>query len=249
MFVQSNSAAKNSASQRRNSKKRYKHNRKTKSIAQSITQEDAIISDSQTTELQKKVVGKITIFPSKILGKGEDIRVYEGVYDGRSVAVKRISYEISDQQKALNEIDMLLKCDKHENVVKYFAKEVLDDEFVYIALELCQFTLDDWGLKPLGSLVAKLFPKNAILEQATKGIQYLHRLNIIHRDLKPQNILLCALNEEELRVKISDFGVSKKLPVGRTSQTLHTGSGTIGWMAPEILHFNLKSNEIAKMVR
>ena len=38
------------------------------------------------------------------------------------------------------------------------------------------------------------------------------------------------------RVVISDFGLCKKLPVGRCSFSLHSGiPGTEGWMAPELL--------------
>lgn len=48
---------------------------------------------------------------------------------------------LSDQ--ALSEINSLLKVDMHPNVLRYFAKEV-DQNFVYLVIELCQGSLDDY---------------------------------------------------------------------------------------------------------
>ena len=39
------------------------------------------------------------------------------------------------------------------------------------------------------------------------AIDYIHSMNIIHRDLKPQNIFV----DEDMNLKIGDFGVSKIL--------------------------------------
>ena len=41
------------------------------------------------------------------------------------------------------------------------------------------------------------------------GVNVLHRCGLIHRDLKPNNILV----GDSCRVKICDFGMSRKLPV------------------------------------
>lgn len=189
-------------------------------------------------------IGKITYFPKELLGKGAEGRVYDGKLDnGRKVAVKRINFEFSDKDRAEKEINLLLKCDKHDNVVTYFAKELQNNEFLFIALERCDLSLKDWVEQNYKNF---FISKTNILRQMTKGLEYLHRLNIIHRDLKPGNILMVKLTDEKFRIKISDFDISKELEDGQTSKTDVTGSGTRTWMPPEILKMRINSGADAK---
>ena len=51
------------------------------------------------------------------------------------------------------------------------------------------------------------------------GIAHLHELGIIHRDLKPQNVLISK--DKVLRAKLSDMGISKRLPGDMSSITMH----------------------------
>ncbi|QLQ79307.1 hypothetical protein HG537_0B06550 [Torulaspora globosa] len=44
--------------------------------------------------------------------------------------------------------------------------------------------------------------------QLAQGLQFLHRQGIIHRDIKPQNILIQYQNSSEIRLIITDFGIS-----------------------------------------
>ena len=70
----------------------------------------------------------------------------------------------------------------------------------------------------------------AVLRQATAGLAHLHRLNVVHRDIKPQNVLISYPNANgERRAMISDFGLCKKLKVGRMSFSRRSGiAGTEG---------------------
>ncbi|KAL3745715.1 hypothetical protein ACJRO7_014781 [Eucalyptus globulus] len=86
-------------------------------------------------------IGKI-LKSSKVIGRGSNgTIVYEGTYDGRLAAVKRLVLTDPDDV-ALREIDILMTSDRHQNIVRYYGKEK-DQHFVYLALELCTCSLDD----------------------------------------------------------------------------------------------------------
>lgn len=177
-------------------------------------------------------VGKITFNTEEILGKGcEGTFVYKGEFDGRSVAVKRLlpeCFTFADREVAL-----LRESDAHPSVVRYFCTEQ-DRMFRYIALELAEGTLQDYvaGRYDVSKITAK-----DILRQATAGLAHLHFLDIVHRDIKPHNVLLSVAGPRgEVRAMISDFGLCKKLQLGRMSFSRRSGvTGTDGWIAPEML--------------
>ncbi|KAM4691160.1 LOW QUALITY PROTEIN: serine/threonine-protein kinase/endoribonuclease IRE1-like [Rhinophrynus dorsalis] len=185
-------------------------------------------------------VGKISFNPRDVLGHGaEGTIVYRGRFDNRDVAVKRILPECFSF--ADREVQMLRESDENPNVIRYFCTE-RDRQFQYIAIELCAATLqeyveekdfDRFDLEPV-----------TLLEQTMSGLAYLHSLSIVHRDLKPHNILISMPNAHgKVKAMISDFGLCKKLAVGRHSFSRRSGvPGTEGWIAPEILCEDCKEN-------
>ncbi|XAR61521.1 Non-specific serine/threonine protein kinase [Bertholletia excelsa] len=73
-----------------------------------------------------------------------------------------------------------------------------------------------------------------LMRDVVCGLAHLHELGIIHRDLKPQNVLI--IKERSIHAKLSDMGISKRLPGNMSSITQNaTGSGSSGWQAPEQL--------------
>uniref|UniRef100_A0A668SMB1 non-specific serine/threonine protein kinase n=1 Tax=Oreochromis aureus TaxID=47969 RepID=A0A668SMB1_OREAU len=159
-------------------------------------------------------VGNITFHPKEVLGHGaEGTIVYKGQFDNRPVAVKRILPECFSF--ADREVQLLRESDEHPNVIRYFCTE-RDRQFQYIAIELCAASLQE--------VITDFFG--------------------IHRDLKPHNILVSMPNAHgRVRAMISDFGLCKKLAVGRHSFSRRSGvPGTEGWIAPEVLSEDCKDN-------
>eukprot|EP00930_Biecheleria_cincta_P041917 TRINITY_DN2881_c0_g1_i1.p1 TRINITY_DN2881_c0_g1~~TRINITY_DN2881_c0_g1_i1.p1 ORF type:complete len:519 (+),score=86.37 TRINITY_DN2881_c0_g1_i1:24-1559(+) len=92
-------------------------------------------------------------------------------------------------------------------------------------------------------------------QDTAKGMNFLHRRRVIHRDLKSLNILLAGevgSCDDPPWVKISDFGLSRRLPTAALLSGTHAvrasftttvstepnmtgGLGTGLWMAPECL--------------
>ena len=67
--------------------------------------------------------------------------------------------------------------------------------------------------------------------QIAHAIAFLHSKNICHRDLKLENILL-ANSGPTSRIKVTDFGLSKKWS---STSLLKTFVGTPSYMAPEVI--------------
>lgn len=65
-------------------------------------------------------------------------------------------------------------------------------------------------------------------QQIVCAVEYCHRHKIVHRDLKPENLLL----DEDLNVKIADFGLSNIMTDGNF---LKTSCGSPNYAAPEVI--------------
>lgn len=63
-------------------------------------------------------------------------------------------------------------------------------------------------------------------------VAYIHERNICHRDIKPENILF---DPQARRIKVIDFGISKKTFQRGARRDMLTIIGTSQYLAPEIL--------------
>ncbi|XP_076883919.1 serine/threonine-protein kinase/endoribonuclease IRE1b-like [Bidens hawaiensis] len=225
--------------------------RKSASSKLDVNNEKEIMNRLQYVEISERKIGKLLVSVKEI-GKGSNgTIVFEGVYDARPVAVKRIVKLHHDV--ALKEIQNLIVSDHHPNIVRWYGVEY-DQDFVYIALERCICSLHDLILSQTNSTVQlqpamevvkdfKLWKPNGypspellkVMRDTVSGLAHLHELGIIHRDLKPQNVLI-RKDTSYINAKVSDMGISKRLPSDMSWLTKSTtGYGSSGWQSPEQL--------------
>jgi len=151
----------------------------------------------------------------KFIGMGSFARVSLGWHRqlGTFMAVKQVELPVNnsykeDKQKTLvealeREID-LLKQLHHERIVQYIGSDI-EKGHINIFLEYVPggsiaTLLANYG--PFSEILVRSFVK-----QILEGLDYLHECDIIHRDIKGANILV----DNKGCIKISDFGISKKV--------------------------------------
>ncbi|WRT67033.1 uncharacterized protein IL334_003999 [Kwoniella shivajii] len=169
--------------------------------------------------------------------------VLKGTWGGRPVAVKRLLSDFT--RLASQEVKLLQASDDHPNVIRYYCQEKRDN-FLYIALDLCQASLADLIETPDKYLeLASSLDRKKALTQITAGLKHLHGMKIIHRDIKPQNVLVLRGKDGSLRTLVSDFGLARRLDQGQSSfaPTANNLAGSLGWRAPECIRGQVKLNE------
>jgi len=72
-----------------------------------------------------------------------------------------------------------------------------------------------------------------IIRQVCKALQRAHDMGVIHRDIKPENIFLCDHDDDEIFVKLLDFGIAKADDKADSVTTTGAAVGTPHYMSPE----------------
>ena len=179
----------------------------------------------------------------KELVKDESGKIYQVLKNNKYYAIKVIPIKAQTKEKIKSfekEVEILSKfnCD---NIVKYYEYSK-DNNNIYILMEYC----DGDNLR---SLINKHINDNTLIEEniliniiikLCTGIKEIHAKKIIHKNLKPENIFI----NENMNIKIGDFGISKQLD---SLMTLITNDKyeSIDYIAPEILYkktYNYKSD-------
>lgn len=187
-------------------------------------------------------MGPIKWIRGALIGKGSFGSVYLGLNSmkGGLMAVKQISIpepveESEDKKSNVNqalqsEIEFLSQL-SNVHIVQYLGTS-MDEENLNIFLEYVPggsvtHLLSEYG--PFGIALTKRYLKQILL-----GLNYLHEKDIIHRDIKGANVLV----DHNGIVKISDFGISKKMETSwfaSGSSQKPTLQGSVFWMAPEVV--------------
>ena len=149
----------------------------------------------------------------------------------RTVALKVLPFELSKSKKAVENLKREARITMgltHTNIVRLY-DFVDQSEIKFLVMEYVdgptlEDVLDNRGVLKLEDVLKWL---NGICA----GLDYAHNKGVLHRDIKPSNIML---HRDEM-VKITDFGIARKMhnQMHKLTQTLRMG--TPPYMSPEQL--------------
>ena len=165
----------------------------------------------------------------KTLGEGSFGKVKLAIHQstGQKVALKIISRRklvTRDMAGRIEREIQYLQLLRHPHIIKLFTVITMPGEIVMV-LEYAGGELFDYIVKN-GKMAEDKARK--FFQQIVCAVEYCHRHKIVHRDLKPENLLL----DEQLNVKIADFGLSNIMTDGNF---LKTSCGSPNYAAPEVI--------------
>jgi len=162
------------------------------------------------------------------LGSGGFAEVYEGVYQGKTVAVKRMKTSTKNPTATREAFQAEARALglNHPHVIHLLAAEpdMIVMEFIPEASTLQALMDDDLS-----------YPWRNLANQLVQAVSYLHANNVLHLDVKPANILV----NPQYHCKIIDFGCSQP-----RAQPNHSAcQGTIAYRAPELFKGELPTTK------
>ena len=171
--------------------------------------EEILHKEGENLRKKRKKISIFDFEPLKIIGKGAfgEVRVCKYIPNGSIVAIKKMKKEEMHKKNQVLHVraerDVLSEAKNEWIVDLKFSFQ--DQNYLYLGMEFL----------PGGDLMSLLMARDILPEQDAKfyaaeivlAIESVHKLDCIHRDLKPDNVLIDA----DGHIKLSDFGLSKKL--------------------------------------
>ncbi|KAL0480807.1 hypothetical protein AKO1_006924 [Acrasis kona] len=176
-----------------------------------------------------------TLKLGKKIAEGYFGEVYKGTYLQKKVAIKRLKFtqinDSAEQDKIiykLKEEAGVMSSLRHPNILLFMG---IVPRFPNICI-VTEFAENGNLYDVLQNKVVDDRMFFRMIKDICYGMNYLHNKNILHLDLKPLNLLV----DDNLNVKVSDFGISRIMIPNEEEDLGPTGYGTILYMAPELIY-------------
>ena len=173
--------------------------------------EEILHKEGENLRKKRKKISIFDFEPLKIIGKGAfgEVRVCRYIPNNTIVAIKKMKKEEMHKKNQVLHVraerDVLSEAKNEWIVDLKFSFQ--DQNYLYLGMEFL----------PGGDLMSLLMARDILPEQEAKfyaaeivmAIESVHKLDCIHRDLKPDNVLI----DSDGHIKLSDFGLTKKLDI------------------------------------
>lgn len=185
---------------------------------------------ASTTSASRKDPGRLGQYNViRTLGEGSFGKVKLAIHrvSGQKVALKIIARQklvTRDMAGRIEREIQYLQLLRHPHIIKLFTVITTPKDIIMV-LEYAGGELFDYIVQN-GKMAEDKARK--FFQQIVCAVEYCHRHKIVHRDLKPENLLL----DEQLNVKIADFGLSNIMTDGNF---LKTSCGSPNYAAPEVI--------------
>lgn len=148
------------------------------------------------------------------------------IYTLKTIHLQRVSRWDLHQDELKNEIDALKALD-HPHILKLY-EVFYNDEDVHLLQEYTQGD-DLYSRSPYSERDAA-----RISSQLASAVAHMHENGVIHRALRFETIVF-EHNGKNAGIKVTDFGVAKRLQAGKNTREQRLGVGSIYATAPEAL--------------
>lgn len=120
---------------------------------------------------------------------------------------------------------------KHPNIVEVMDFGRSDSGELYLVLDYLEGT----DLADFIETNGPLAPQFGVMlfVQICDGLAHAHANGVLHRDIKPSNVILVTNEEQEVEVKLVDFGLAKLVAKDQDLTRTGIGLGSPPYMSPE----------------
>lgn len=162
--------------------------------------QSAAVERNHSTKTTKSLIGSIKTNNNN----NEPHSLHSEEYALKSIQLRLVQKQYLDELR--NEISILRSLD-HPNIVK--AYEVYESKKnIYVVMEYCSGG-DLYARAPYTESAAA-----GLMRQLCSAINHMHKNGVCHRDLKFENIMFESKGDVMARIKVLDFGLSKKFLPG-----------------------------------